>query len=211
MKSIQLNGTARTENGKKAAASLRTAGMVPCNLYGAGDNKSFALPSSSVRSLVFNPDFQLADISLDGSNYRAIVKEVQMDPVTDDVTHLDFLVIQDGKSVTVQLPVRIIGGSPKGVRDGGKLQVKVRKLKVKTTPEYLVPALELNLESLELGKTFRVGDINIKGMEVMHSASIPVAAVFIPRTVKEEPKAVAPAAAAAAAPAAKAAPAPAKK
>jgi large subunit ribosomal protein L25 len=210
MKSIQLNGTARTENGKKAAAALRTAGMVPCNLYGAGDNKSFALPKSEVRSLVYTPDFQLADISLDGSNYRAIVKEIQMDPVSDEVTHLDFLAIQDGKSVTVQLPVRIVGGSPKGVRDGGKLQVKVRKLKVKTTPEHLVPALELNLETLELGKTFRVGDINIKGIEVMHSASIPVASVFIPRAVKEDPKAAA--AAPAAAPAAKAAaPAAAKK
>ncbi|MFN4881976.1 MAG: 50S ribosomal protein L25 [Bacteroidota bacterium] len=199
MNAIQLNGTARTEKGKKAAASLRSAGMVPCNLYGSKENKSFSLSNAEVRHLIYTPDFQIADINLDGSTHRAIVKEIQMDPVTDEVTHLDFLAIENGKSITVQLPVRIIGGSPKGVRDGGKLQQKVRKLKVKTIPERLVPALELNLEHLELGKTFRVSDINIEGIEVMLAASIPVASVFVPRVVKEEPKA---AAASAAAPAA---------
>lgn len=209
MNTIKLNGTARTEKGKKAAAQLRTAGMVPCNLYGVGENKSFALPKSEVRHLIFTPDFQLAEIALEGNHYKAIVKEVQMDPLSDEVTHLDFLAIENGKKITVELPVRIVGAAPKGVRDGGKLQQKVRKLKVKTTPEYLVPALELNLEHLELGKTFRVGDINIEGIEVMHSASIPVASVFVPRSAKEDPKAAA--AAAAAAPAKAAAPAAAKK
>ncbi len=201
MNAIQLNGTARTETGKKAAANSRTAGMVPCNLYGAGENKSFTLTKSDAHRLIHTPDFQVVDINVDGTTYRAIIKEVQMHPLTDDIRHLDFLAIENGKQITVEIPVRVTGGSPKGVRDGGKLQVKVRKLKVKTTPEKLMPSLEINLENLELGKTFRIGDINIEGYEIMHSASIPVASVFIPRTVKEEPKAAAaPAAPAASSP-----------
>ena len=185
MNTVKMEGTLRDAKGRKATQTARDNQSVPCNLYGIKENVSFTLPAKEVRSLVFSPEFRIAELSLNGASHRAIVKEVQSHPLTDQVTHLDFLALEEGKKVTVELPVKLVG-TPKGVRDGGKLTQKVRRVKVKTTPDKLVPALELNIEHMELGKTFRVSDIQKEGIEVMHASALPIASVFMPRVSKAD-------------------------
>lgn len=206
MNTIKIEGTLKSINGKKASADARVNDLVPCNLYGGKENVIFTASAKSVRTLVFTPEFQIAEITVGGNTIKAILKEVQTDPLSDEITHIDFLTIEDGKKISIEMPLKLIG-TPKGVRDGGKLNQKMRKLKIKTTPDKIVSMLEVNVEHMELGSTLRISDINIPGIEVMHSSSIPVASVFVPRVIKDETPAAAAAApvAAAAAPAAAAA------
>src|SRR5688500_8381518 len=158
MNTVKLEGTKRDGQGKKNSSDLRGNKIVPCNLYGAADNISFTVPAKDIRALLYSPEFRIAEITVDGTTHRAIVKEVQTHPLSEETMHMDFLALQEGKQVTVELPLKFIG-TPKGVRDGGKLTQKLRRVKVKTTPEKLVPYLEWNIESMELGRTLRVSDV----------------------------------------------------
>lgn len=208
MNSINIEGNIRSTIGKKSSSDDRKLGLIPCNLFGIKENISFTVNAKAARALIYTPDFHTANLSLNGNTYQAIIKETQFDPLSDEVIHIDFLATEPGKVLTVTLPVRL-KGTPKGVRDGGKLTHKLKKMNVKTTPEKLVSAIEIGVEHLEMGNTLRVGDLKLDGIEIMHSSSIPVCDVFTPRVVKEDPVAAKVAAPAAAAPAAAAAKAPA--
>ena len=219
MNTVKIEGTKRDGKGRKATNELRANKQVPCNMYGTEENMSFALQAKDVRHLIHSPEFRIAEITVNGATQRAIVKEVQTDPLSDEVTHIDFLALKEGKQVTVELPLKFVG-TPKGVRDGGKLTQKIRRVKVKTTPDKLVPFLEWNIETMELGKTLRVADIQKEGIELQHPDALPLASVFMPRVSKADEAAATKAAAdaksaaaktAAAAPAAAAAKPAAKK
>jgi large subunit ribosomal protein L25 len=184
METVKINGTARTELGKKATRALREAGNVPCNLYGGETNLNFYAPASQFRKLVYTSDFKIADIEVDGKNYKAILKEIQFDPVTDAIKHLDFQQLTEGKAVKVSLPLRLIG-TPKGAAMGGKLEQTIKRLNVLAKPEYLRESIELNVEDMDLGAIKRIRDIQIEGMELLHAPAIPVARMSVPRAAKE--------------------------
>ncbi len=153
----------------------------------------------------------LADIKVDGTTYRCILKDLQFNKVTDLLTHVDFLELVEDKKVIATLPLKYVG-VPAGVKAGGKLVTKMKAIKVKTLPKYLKEFIEVDLTNLELNENVRVENIVADNMEVLNSPRIPIASVTMTRQLKQEeaaaPKAATPAAAApAAAPAAKAAPA----
>ena len=184
MQTVKVSGDIRENLGKKSSKATRREGLVPAVLYGAGDPVHFNIKALDVRSLIYTPDFKLAELSVGGKDYRAIVKDYQFHPVTDQLRHVDFLALQDGHPIKVQVPVVFEGTSP-GVRGGGKLQVNVRRVKIKTTPENLVDRLVLDISSLELGQAIRVRDIQaIEGVEIMNPGGQPVATVEVPRALR---------------------------
>lgn len=183
MTSLQLEGTKRTDTGKAAAKQLRDNDQVLCNLYGGEDNVSFSAPLNAFNALVYSPDFFTVEVTVDGKTYNTIIKEIQFHPVTDRIQHVDFLELVPGKPVIANIPIAL-KGLAMGVRNGGKLVQKMRTLKVKATPDKLVEKIELNVEKLRLGKSLKVKDIIADGLEVMVSASIPVASVEIPRALR---------------------------
>ena len=125
MKSIVLEGTLRTENGKKAANHLRKAGEVLCNLYGGEENVMFSAPYNSFNPIVYSPDFYQVEVKLDGKSYTALVKDIQYHPVTDQIQHIDFLELVPGKIVVAEIPIVLVGQAA-GVKAGGKLVQKLR-------------------------------------------------------------------------------------
>jgi large subunit ribosomal protein L25 len=134
-----------------------------------------------------------------------VLQEAQYHKINDLLIHADFLVVSDEKPVTVQLPVRTIGQS-EGVKAGGKLMVKLRKVKVRGLIANLPESIDVNIEGLAIGKSVAAGDININGITLLHPKNISIVSVVTTRNVTaEEPAAAAPAKAAAAP--AKAAPA----
>ncbi len=184
MNTVTVNGNTRTDLGKKATKAVRKDGGIPCVMYGAGDPVHFVTTHASVKKLIFTPEFQLADISIDGKSQKAIIKNVQYHPVTENIQHIDFLALIDGQSVKVDLPVRFRGVSP-GVLAGGRLTPAMRRVKVKTVPESLVNELVLDISSMDLGSAIRVRDIDpVDGLEIMSNASIPVATVEVPRALR---------------------------
>ncbi len=183
MKSIVLEGTLRTETGKKAANHLRKTGEVLCNLYGGKENVMFSAPYNSFNPIVYSPDFYQVEVKLDGKSYTALVKDVQFHPVTDKIQHIDFLELIPGKTVVAEIPIVLVGQAA-GVKAGGKLVQKLRKLKVKSTPENLLDKVEVNVEKLQLGKSIKVRNISEANFEILNPLAVPVASVDVPRALR---------------------------
>ncbi|MCS6916331.1 MAG: 50S ribosomal protein L25 [Chitinophagales bacterium] len=205
MKSIVIEGTLRQQKGSRQVSRLRSQGLVPCNLYGAGRNILFAAPAAAFRELVYTPEFYTATIRINGEEYSAILQEVQFHPVTDQLLHLDFRMLDPNKKIVLELPIRI-EGTAAGTREGGKLQQRLKKLKVRLFPKDLVEHITVDVTSLNLGKSIRVGDLKMEGIEFLNAPHLPVVTVRVPRAAKEETPAAA-ASSAEAAPAAEKAPA----
>jgi large subunit ribosomal protein L25 len=205
MKTINIEGHLRTENGKKATRQLRSQGNVPGVIYGGSEEVNFYAPASAFKSFVYTPDFQVAEVTVGGKTYRTILKDLQFDKVTDTLAHIDLLELVEDKKVVATIPLKFTGAS-KGVKDGGKLITKMKALKIKTYPKYLKEAIEVDLTPLELNGNIRVEDVKADNYEVMNSPRIPIASVVLTRQLKQE-EAAAPAPAAKAAAPAAAAPA----
>jgi large subunit ribosomal protein L25 len=184
MKTVVVNGEARTDFGKKGAGDVRRAGRIPCVMYGSDEVVHFSSTFIELKNLIYSPDFKLAEVTVDGKKYRAILKDVQFHPVTDSPVHVDFQHLVDGNPLKVELPVRFKGVSP-GVKAGGKLMQLVRRIKVKTMPEKLVDELYVDITGLELGQSIRIRDIDVEdGIEVLMSPGVPVAMIEIPRALR---------------------------
>lgn len=193
MEVVALTAKPRTELGKKAAKALRTAGLVPANLYGGKETANFALDYTSLRPLVYTPAFKLAEIEINGKKIKAIVKELQFDPVKDIIKHVDFQELQDNVKVKVEVPLKL-EGVPAGVAMGGKLEQVVRKLKISALPKDLPSTVTAQVGDLDFGQVKRVRDIVVEGVTFLHSPATPVARLASSRAVKEA-QAAAPAAA----------------
>lgn len=184
MEIVAVKGQVRTDVGKKATKAVRKEGRVPCVIYGTQDTLHFSIDPKEVKPLVYTPAFKLAEVEIDGTTYKCIIKDIQFHPVSDEIVHIDFLSLTDGHKVKVEIPVGFQGISP-GMKLGGKLQQNLRRVKVKTTPENLVDQLVLDVSHLELGQSVRVRDIQVgEGIEIMSPAGTPIATVEIPRALR---------------------------
>jgi large subunit ribosomal protein L25 len=214
MKTITISGQARTGLGKRATKADRNSGNIPCVLYAGNEVVHFTSSLSNLRGIIYTPHFFKALVDIDGTVHEALLKDVQVHPVTEALLHVDFQKLIPGNPVLVDIPVHVVGVA-EGVREGGKLLIKVRKLRVRSTPENLKGSIDVDVSNLKLGQSVKIRDINEEGFEILNSESIPVASVEIPRVLKsataEAAKTAAPAAATPAAAGAKAPAAPAKK
>jgi large subunit ribosomal protein L25 len=198
MKTITIEGQLRTEIGKQATRQLRSEEKVPGVIYGGAKEVNFSAPATAFKTLVYTPDFQLAEVKVGGNSYRCILKDLQFDKVTDDLIHVDLLELVEDKKVIATIPIRFTGAA-KGVKDGGKLITKMKALKVKTFPKFLRENIEVDLSELELNGNVRVQDVKAENYEILNSPRIPIASVVLTRQLKQEEAAVAPAAGAPAA------------
>jgi large subunit ribosomal protein L25 len=185
MKTITIEGTLRSELGKKATRQIRSEGQVPCVIYGGAETVSFYAAATAFKTLVYTAEFQQAEIKVNGNVYKAIIKDLQFDIVTDELTHIDFLELVAGKAVVATLPLKLVGQSP-GVKAGGKLVTKMAAVKVKATPDNLREYLEVSIDGLELNENIRVEDIKAEGLEILNSPRIPVASVVMTRQLRQE-------------------------
>jgi len=205
MKTIELNGSLRSETGKKIAKIYRKNEQVPAILYGGDVNIKFVVNERDLKPIVYTPSVHIVNINIDGKIYESIVKEIQFHPVSDKILHLDFLHVFDDKKVTVALPV-LLTGQAEGAKQGGKVMLITRKIRVCGFPKELPEMLEVDVTNLGLGKTIMVGDLNFKNAEIVDLKSTVIATVQLTRAARgtqtAEEAAAAPAAAAAAAAAA---------
>ncbi|MEO6289434.1 MAG: 50S ribosomal protein L25 [Ginsengibacter sp.] len=185
MKSITIEGQIRTEFGKSATRQLRSEEKVPGVIYGGAKEINFSAPASAFKSIVYTSEFMLAEINVDGKPYKCVLKDLQFDKVSDQLIHVDFLELVGDKKITVSIPLKFTG-VPAGVKEGGKLAVKMKALKVKTVPEYLLEHIEMDLTDLKLNENVRVQDVKVENMEILNSPRIPIASVTMTRQLKQE-------------------------
>ncbi|OSZ78855.1 50S ribosomal protein L25/general stress protein Ctc [Chitinophagaceae bacterium IBVUCB1] len=184
MKVVKIEGNSRSEHGKTATRRLRSEGQVPAVIYGGKETVHFSAPQLAFRPLVYTPDFQLAEVSVNGNTHTCIMKDLQFDVLTDELSHVDLLELVDDKKIIANLPLKFVG-QPAGVKAGGRLEVKVKSLKVRTLPKFLRENIEVNIDSLELNGNVRVQDVAADNMEIMNSPRIPIASVVMTRALKQ--------------------------
>lgn len=185
MQTLNIEGKVRSSIGKVASKMGRKNNLIPCNLYGSGDNINFESTEKELHSLIYTPNFYKVNLTIDGVNHEALMREIQFHPVTDKVMHVDFLRLDAKKEVTVKIPLKLIGQSS-GVKAGGKLSQKIRQIQIKALPKNLVDHVDVDITELEIGKSIRLGDIKIDNVEVIGSKSIPVVNCLVPRAAKVE-------------------------
>jgi large subunit ribosomal protein L25 len=180
MKIAQLSGSARTNVGKKDAKLTRNSGQVPCVLYGSGEQTHFSVKIIDIERLIYSPEVFQFELNIDGKKAMAVVRELQQHPVKGNIQHVDFLQLEDNRPVKVALPVRITG-SAKGVISGGKLMQAYRNLNVIGLPGVIPDAITLDVTSLKIGRSIRVGQVNIEGVTILDPHSSVVVSVRMAR------------------------------
>ena len=183
MKEIEVKGQKRETTGKKATKELRKEGLVPCNLYGEkrGENGlpealSFAADFTELRKIVYTPHVYVVVLNIDGEAHKAIVKELQFHPTTDALLHADFFEVNETKDITIGIPVKL-NGLAQGVRDGGKLNLSIRKIDVTAPYKQIPEVLDIDVTNLQLGKAIKVGALQFEGLKIATSPEVVVCSV----------------------------------
>ena len=185
MKTVSMSGSPRENVGKKDAKRLRKQGDVPCVLYGGKDQVHFSMSEKDFKKIIFTPEVYILKISINGTEYNAILQDIQYHPVTDKILHADFLEIIPGKPVIIGLPVIFTGKAP-GVLLGGRLVKKLRKLKVKALVEDLPENILVDISKLNIGNNITIKDITFDNIEFLENANSEVVGVKTARNIEEE-------------------------
>lgn len=208
MKKYALNAQPRTELGKKSVKALRAEGKIPAVINGGAlvelpytgtlkegqklveiDAKrglittDIVVEAEDMRKLIYTPDIFEVDINLNGEEVKAVIKDLQFQPVKDTLLHIDFLQVYPDKPVVMEVPVKIEGHA-EGVKAGGKLTLSMRKLKVKALYNEIPERLVINVDNLGLGKSMAVGDLHFEGLELMNAKNAVVCAVQLTRAAR---------------------------
>lgn len=185
MKTVSLSGSPRENVGKKGAKALRADGNVPGVIYGGGnENINFFVKETDLNKLVWTPDVNFINISIDGKEYKTIIQEIQFHPVTDRVVHFDLLGVVEDKPVTIALPVELVGISP-GVQQGGKLRLNKRNIKLSGLPSAFPDKVKIDISTLNIGGAVRNAELEVGDLTVIGDPRDVVVAVKTSRNVVE--------------------------
>ncbi|MEX0291073.1 MAG: 50S ribosomal protein L25/general stress protein Ctc [Flavobacteriaceae bacterium] len=177
MKSITIKGSERESVGKKATKALRNAGKVPCVVYGGEKPLHFSADELAFRNLVYTPNAHTVKVDLaNGEKIRAVMQDIQFHPVTDKILHIDFYQLFEDKPVTMNIPVRLEGNSP-GVRNGGRLLFRKRKLTIKALPDNLPDFFDVDISGLKIGDNITVESLLSEDFTILHPDSTVVVQV----------------------------------
>ena len=177
MKSVSISGSLRENVGKKDAKAQRVQGMIPCALYGGKEQKLFVVEEKQFQKLLYTPEVNYVDLSIDGTVVKAIVQETQFHPITDKLLHVDFLEVVDGKPITIEIPFKLTGTSH-GVLKGGSLKKRVRKLKVRGLLENVPECVVADISNMDLNDMMKVADIHIDNITIVDNPSKVIVAVM---------------------------------
>ncbi|WP_372751134.1 50S ribosomal protein L25/general stress protein Ctc [Labilibaculum sp.] len=183
MKTFELKGSLRTDLGKKANKTLRKQELIPCELYGGGENIHFAIDEKVFGKLLFTPEVYVVNVDVDGKKFSCILRDVQYHPVNDKALHADFFQVFEDKPFEIELPIRIEGFA-KGIQAGGKLAIGLRKLKVRGLMADLPENLLINVTELGVGKSIQVGQLNYDNLELLNAKNAVVVQVKLTRAAR---------------------------
>lgn len=184
MKSIAISGSPRENVGKRDAKELRYEGKVPAVLYGGKTQIHFSVSASDLKSLVFTPEVSFVALDVAGVKTQAIIQDVHFHPLTDLPLHVDFLELDEKKPVVMLIPVKLTGTSP-GVKTGGKLIQKLRKLRVKALPKDVPQHVEVSISKLEVGKSVSVGSLKFDNFKITNNPEDTIVSVTMSRALKQ--------------------------
>lgn len=191
MAKANLKAKKRDESGKGSARTLRREGRVPAVIYGRElEPVHLSVDAHEAQKLFhsISVDNTIVDLDVEGEKkpYQTLVREIQMHPWRPVMQHVDFLRIQEGVAVDLEVPIRL-SGVPAGVRlGGGVLEQMVHDLPIRCVPSKIPEAFELDVTGLEVNQSLHVSDIKLaEGVESRIPADRTICLVAIPRLVEE--------------------------
>ena len=184
MKSIAISGSPRENVGKRDAKELRYQSLVPAVLYGGPTQTHFAVSAADLRAVVYTPVVHFIDLQIAGVTSQAIIKDLQFHPLTEQIIHVDFLLLNEKKEVTIEIPIKLTGSSS-GVKAGGKIVQKLRKLRIKALPKDHLDAIEVSIEGLEVGKSVKVSEINLPNLTITNAKEDTIVSVTTSRALRQ--------------------------
>ncbi|MDG2109939.1 MAG: 50S ribosomal protein L25/general stress protein Ctc [Schleiferiaceae bacterium] len=185
MKSVEIQGNERTNFGSKYAQLERKAGNVPCVIYGGEAPIHFSAPTLAFKGLVYTAEAKTAKVTVGATTVEAVIQDLQFHPVTDQLIHIDFIQLVEGKPVTMDIPV-VLHGQALGVLNGGKLKSVLRKLSLRAVPGQLPESIDLDINDLRIGKSIRVSDVKPEGFEILNASTAVIVTVQKARGAVDE-------------------------
>ena len=187
MKSVSLDGIARVKLGKSFSKEMRKNGQVPCVIYGGAKDSPIhiGIESKHLKKVIFTPNVYKLNISVENESYETIIRDIQFHPVNDEIIHVDFLKLKEGKLVSLEIPVKLTGNSI-GVLNGGKLNLVMRKLIIRALPNHIPDDIKIDISEMRIGHSKRIEDIDLDNIEFLHPNSLVVVAIKTARAVVEE-------------------------
>jgi large subunit ribosomal protein L25 len=192
MAEVILHAELREIFGKKVGR-LRREGKIPGIFYIHGENNiTVALPEKSLTKLIHSTEANLINLKLsDGSEKKCIIRDYQLDPITEKPVHVDLQGIRADEQLTIEVPVIITGATPQGIKDGGMLQHIIHKLKISCLPKDIPSHIEINGENLLINQSVHVRDIKAENFTILENESTTILAV-LPPVVEKVAEVVAP-------------------
>lgn len=186
MAEITLSAEVRKDVGKKLSL-LRQKGKVPGIYYAHGQNNiPIALPKTVLEPLYKKSRTNIINLKLeDGSSRLCILKDIQFDPVTEEPLHFDFFGVNENEELTIEVPIKLTGGTPKGVREGGILQHILHRLKISCLPKNIPEHIDLNVEELGVNRSIHVKDLSIPNVKIIENETSTIVAIIPPTITKE--------------------------
>jgi large subunit ribosomal protein L25 len=184
MKSIAISGSPRENVGKRDAKGLRYQGLVPAVLYGGKTQTHFAVSASDLKPVIYTPVVHFIDLEVAGVKSQAIIQDIQFHPLTEKILHVDFLLLDQKKPIAIEIPIRLTGTSP-GVKMGGKLVQKLRKLRIKALPKDHLDNIDVSIEGLEVGKSVRVADLKLEKLIITNAIEDTIVSVTTSRALRQ--------------------------
>lgn len=189
MTALQLKVKTRTEVGKKVR-NLRTSGKIPAVLYGHGVANAALTVDEAAFQKVFGQagESTLIDLALDdGSAVKVLIQQVQLDPLSNQITHIDFHQVRMDEKIHAQIELKFVGEAPAIKELSAVLVTSLHSLEVECLPGDLVHEIDVDLSGL---KTFEdaihISDITApKGIKILNHPEDMVVAVQEPRSEKE--------------------------
>ena len=184
MKSIAISGSPRENVGKRDAKELRYQALVPAVLYGGATQTHFSVSAADLKAVVYTPVVHFIDLDIAGTKSQAIIKDIQFHPLTEQIIHVDFLLLDDKKPIVMEIPVRLTGTSP-GVKTGGKLVQKLRKLRIKALPKDQLDNIDVSIETLDVGKSVKVSDVKLDKQTILNAKEDTIVSVTTSRALRQ--------------------------
>jgi large subunit ribosomal protein L25 len=186
MEKVVIEANERKTINKRSRNSLRNEGRVPGVLYGSRIKPiPIDVTRAAIHPVVYTSKTHLLSLKLDGhEEYDCIIKDVQFDPVSDEVVHFDLIGLTRGEKIQLEVPIRLLG-SAVGVKEGGLLQESMHKLNIECFPKDIPQSLEIDVTELSVGDTVHVADLNFENINILNPEDTIVVSVVLPKVEKE--------------------------
>lgn len=187
MLEINLDVVKRTRTNKGAVNQMRREGKVPGVFYVKGEDPlTFVVSEKELKPLVYTAETRIVNLKVDDAEpRRAVLRDIQFDPVTERILHIDLMGLTAGQSLHLQIPI-LLEGSAKGIKEGGILQHQLHKIDIECLPRHIPQHIAVEISDLGIGDSIHVSDLELENMKILTNEDVTIVSVIQPRVVVEE-------------------------